>query len=358
MRRRLASDLYFAIPGDIETRTGGYIYDWRLLQGLRQSGWTIEHLRWAASFPFPTLADVADAARSLAGCADDSLVLIDGLAFGALPELAEAEGGRLRLVALVHHPLALETGLAPADRDSLARSERRALRMARAVIANSAATAKALIQDYGVPPDILTIAEPGTDPARKLARSAGATGSARHLLSVGTVTPRKGYDVLIEALASIHDLPWTCTIAGSLERAPDTCADIRARIAAHGLGKRIALVGEVAAMADLYEAADIFVLASRHEGYGMAFAEALRHGLPVIGTTAGAIPDVVPPNAGLLLPPDDAPALAAALHHVIGDPARLAELAAGARAAGAALPRWSDTAARVATALRSLRARA
>lgn len=354
MRRRLAADLFFAVPGDIETRTGGTIYDRRLLLELRRSGWSVEHLRWAANFPFPTPADVARAAQSLAACADDSLVLVDGLAFGAVPALAEAEGQRLRLVALVHHPLALETGLVPSDRDRLARWERRALQSTRAVITTSAATAKTLIGNYGVSPERLTVAEPGTDPVRERSKSARAAGTSAHLLSVGSVTPRKGHDLLIEALAGIADMPWTCTIVGSLDRAPGTAADIRARIAAHGLSERIALLGEIADVAPLYEAANLFVLASQHEGYGMAFAEALRHGVPVVGTTAGAISAVVPPSAGVLVSPNDVPALAAALRHVIGNPARCDELAAGARTAGANLPRWSDTAARVAAALRKL----
>jgi glycosyltransferase involved in cell wall biosynthesis len=347
----LPPDISFAVPGDIETRTGGYIYDRRLMLELRRAGWSVEHLRWAASFPFPTPADVAAAERSLAAHADDSLILIDGLAFGALPELAEAEGQRLQLVALVHHPLALETGLTAALQNQLAQSERRALRMTRAVIVTSKTTAQTLIRDYGVEPERLTVAEPGTDPAQILRPARSTPRFAPQLLSIGTVTPRKGHDLLVEALAAVVDLPWTCIIAGSLDRSPGTATDLRARIARHGLAARIAMIGEVDDVAALYEKADLFVLPSRHEGYGMAFAEALRHGLPVIGTTAGAIPDVVPHSAGILVPPDDIAALATALRGVIGDPDMLSKLAAGARAAGAALPAWADTAARVATAL-------
>jgi len=352
----LLPDLRFAIPGDIETRTGGYIYDRRLMQELRQVGWSIEHLRWAASFPFPTLTDIAAAGQSLAACADDSLILIDGLAFGALAELAESEGRRLRLVALVHHPLALESGLTAAMRDQLAQSERRALRMARAVIVNSKITAQALIQDYGVRPEQVTIAEPGTDPVQIAGTARKARNPIPHLLSVGTVTPRKGHDLLVEALARVVDLPWTCTIAGSLNRAPETAADVQGRIAKHGLTKRIAMIGEVSDTTEFYAQADVFVLPSRHEGYGMAFAEALRHGLPVIGSTAGAIPDVVPSSAGILVPSDDIAALAAALRQVISDPAKLRLLAAGACAAGATLPGWAETAQRIAIALGRLRA--
>jgi glycosyltransferase involved in cell wall biosynthesis len=342
-------DLYFAVPGDLETRTGGYIYDRRLIAELRRLGWSVEPLAWSAGFPFPDEGDLVAAAGSLAALADRSLVLIDGLAYGAMPDVAAAEAARLDLVALVHHPLARETGLSEAQQQALAASERRALQQARAVICTSTTTARTLVADYGIAASRVSVAPPGTDPASP-AQPVRA-GSAVRLLSVGTMTPRKGHDLLVEALARLAGLAWHCTIAGSLDRHPAMAAEVRRRIAAHGLGDRIALAGEVADMAGLYAAADLFVLPSRYEGYGMAFAEALQQGLPVIGTTTGAIPEVVPPTAGLLVPPDDPPALAAALQRLIGDPDERRRLAKGARRAAQGLPRWEDTARRVAAVL-------
>jgi hypothetical protein len=163
MKRRSVPDLRFAVPGDIETRTGGYIYDRRLMLELRRLGWAIEHLSWSASFPFPNSADLAATAKSLAAMPDGSLILIDGLAYGAMPALAEAEGRRLRLVGLVHHPLANETSLTSAQQALLLGSERRALQAARAVICTSATTGRTLIDDYGIASDRLFIARPGTD---------------------------------------------------------------------------------------------------------------------------------------------------------------------------------------------------
>jgi glycosyltransferase involved in cell wall biosynthesis len=348
-------DLRFAVPGDLETRTGGYIYDRRLMVELRRIGWSVEHLAWSASFPFPDAADLAAAAGGLAAAADGSLVLIDGLAYGAMPALAEAEAGRLDLVALVHHPLARETGLAAAQRAALTWSERRALQVAKAVICTSATTAATLVDDYGIEASCLAIAQPGTDVMPSARAAPGAVDGVVRLLSVGTVTPRKGHDVLVEALALVADLAWTCTIAGSLDRAPEMVAMVRERIADHGLGDRIALIGEAADMAALYGAADIFVLPSRYEGYGMAFAEALQQGLPVIGTSTGAIPEVVPPSAGILVPPDDAAALAAALRRLLVDRAARRRLAEGAAIAARTLPKWDETARRVAAVLQGLR---
>jgi glycosyltransferase involved in cell wall biosynthesis len=105
-------------------------------------------------------------------------------------------------------------------------------------------------------------------------------------------------------------------------------------------------------LANLYAAADLFVLASRFEGYGMAYAEAIAHGVPVIGTNAGAIPETVPAGAGVLVAPDDVDALAAALRRLIENPDERERLAAGARAVR--FPSWSDQAAGFAQVLESL----
>ncbi|MFI5017905.1 MAG: glycosyltransferase family 4 protein [Dongiales bacterium] len=347
----MAADLCFVIPGDLATRTGGYGYDRRLIGELCRAGWKVVHLPLGPSFPIPDAADLEAAGESFAALAEGSLVLVDGLAFGALPEIAETEAGRLRLVALVHHPLAEETGLSAAAADALFRSERRALATTRGIIATSSTTAQRLIERYGVAPARLAVARPGSDPASLPPAVAPGQGHIVNLLSVGTLTPRKGHDLLIEALARLADLPWTCRIIGSPDRAPATAADLRGRIARHGLQSRIILAGETADLSSAYDVADVFVLASRHEGYGMVFAEAMQHGLPVIATTAGAIPEAVPSGAGILVPPDDVTALAGALAQLIGDPALRARYASGARTAALELPSWTDTARDVAAAL-------
>jgi glycosyltransferase involved in cell wall biosynthesis len=165
------------------------------------------------------------------------------------------------------------------------------------------------------------------------------------LLTVGSIVPRKGYDVLAEALATLIDLPWHLTIVGE-DRDEGTAARLKADIARFGLGPRVTLAGAVTAerLTEFYLASDLFVLPSRYEGFGMAYAEAIAHGLPVIGTTAGAIPDTVPTAAGVLVPPGDAVALAAALRRLIEDSAAREHLAAGARSAAAGLPTWRGSA--------------
>ncbi len=344
-----ASGLVLAYPGDLATRTGGYRYDRRLALELEALGWTVSRLSLPASFPWPSPADL-DATRDCLGrLPDRTTVLVDGLALGAMPGLVAAAADRLDIVALVHHPLCLETGLAPASAAALERSERDALGLVRAVIVTSPRTAATLTTLMGVPESRITVALPGTDPAPL---APGSNDGKLRLLCVGTVTPRKGQALLVEALAGV-DGAWELTIGGSLERDPAAGESLRAAIDAAGLGQRIHLAGELdeAALAANYAAADLFVSASLYEGYGMALAEALAHGLPIVAAAGGAVPDTVPAAAGLLVPPGDVAALRAALDRCLHDPDLLHALRRGARAARQALPSWRDTAVRVAGAL-------
>jgi len=341
--------LAFVVPGDLATLTGGYRYDRRMIAGLRASGWRVACHSLDASFPAPSERALRDADAQLAAIPDGRLTVIDGLAYGAMPDVAAAHAARLRLVALVHHPLAEEAGLAAGAAERLRGSERRALGVAARVIVTSRATARAL-RGLDVPADRIDVVEPGTDPA-PLAQ--GSPGRELGLLCVGAVIPRKGHAVLIEALARVADRPWRLVCVGSLDRCPSAVADLRRRIDALGLRWRVALAGEEGeeAICASYARADAFVLPSFHEGYGMVLAEALAHGLPIVATRAGAIPDTVPQDAGLLVPPGDVDALAGALATLLDDPALRARLAAGARAARERLPTWEAACGRFAAAL-------
>ena len=341
----------FAVPGDLSTPTGGYAYDRRIIAELDALGWRTEALSLGEGFPFPSADTRAAACARLAALPPGRPIVVDGLAFGALPDAAAALCASHRLLALVHHPLALETGLSESERASLRASERAALACARRVVASSAATARLLAADYHVPPDRLSVVEPGTDRVEARPRSNAAEVV---LLAVGAVIPRKGYDVLVAALARLGHLPWRLVIAGDRGRSPDTSRRLAADIAALGLANRVSLLGAVSPdeLASLYASCDLFVLPSRFEGYGMAFAEAIAHGVPVVGTTAGALPETVPEAAGVLVPPDDPEALATALRRLVEDSGERERLAAGARAV--AFPSWREQAALFARALEIL----
>jgi glycosyltransferase involved in cell wall biosynthesis len=348
--------LELVLPGDPNTRTGGYAYDRRIGAGLRELGWSVRVHALASSFPAPDRAALADAAAQFARLPDGALVLVDGLAFGALPDVAAHEAERLRLVALVHHPLALESGLDVATRARLRVSETAALAHARAVIATSERTARDLA-GWGVARERIAVVEPGTDRA-PLAR--GSASATVRMLCVATLTPRKGHDVLLDALASLTAHAWRLDCVGSADRSAPTAARLRAQAAGLGLDERIDWRGELPdeALAAAFDAADLFVLPARHEGYGMAVAEALARGLPVVATRTGAASELVGDDAGLLVPPDDVVALTAALDRMLADRATRARLAAGAVRARERLPTWPAACVALDRALRALPARA
>lgn len=302
-----------------------------------------------AEFPSPGPRALEAAAACLERCADGSLVLVDGLAFGVLPELARTHARRLRLVALVHHPLHAETGSDAARQRVLFASERDALACARLVIVTSAATA-AQMHESGLVQRLPAVVEPGVQ--RALAR-AGSVAAHTRLLCVATLTPRKNHLGLIEALATLRELPWTLRCYGSLTASAATVAAVRARIASLGLGERIALCGEIDgdALEQVRRDSDLFVLPSLYEGYGMAVAEAIAQGLPVIATRTGSAAALVGADAGVLVEPGDAAGLRAALHALLADPVRREQCAAAARARAARLDDWDAAAARFAALL-------
>ncbi|MDX1605987.1 MAG: glycosyltransferase family 4 protein [Candidatus Competibacterales bacterium] len=341
--------LHFLLPGDPDSRTGGYRYDARILAGLAARGWTVHRHRLDASFPHPTAEALDQAARVLAALPDNARVMIDGLAGGALPGPLRTHAERLRLVLLVHHPLALETGLDHDRRARLYDSERAALAAARRVIVTSPHTRRALA-DYGVAAERIGVVVPGTNPA-PLAQ--GSDWREPRLLCVASLTPRKGHETLFRALAQLAGLPWRLRCVGGAHYHPETAARLEQLSSTAGLAGRIELAGEYddEGLARAYDEADLFVLASHYEGYGMVLSEALARGLPVVATTGGAIPDTVPPDAGFLVPPGDPHALAMVLRRVLTDPGLRQQLQAGARAARAALPDWPAAAARMADEL-------
>ena len=351
MVKRLA----FAVPGDLNTPTGGYAYDRRIIGELRKLGWDVDVIDLGNEFPRPTPEAHVAATKTLLAVPQGTPLVVDGLAFGTMHIQASRLALRRKLVALVHHPLALEPGLTQAEAATFQIMERTALSAPGRVVTTSYTTARVLMSHYNVPERRLIVAPPGTDKAPR-ARGSGGNGPLA-LLAVGALVPRKGYDVLIAALATLRELPWRLTIVGDRTRDPATAQRLEAAVARFDLAQRITLAGAVSdeRLDALYDGADLFVLPSRYEGYGMAFAAALARGLPVIGSDAGAIPEAVPSDAGVLVPPDNMPALAAALYRLITDPRERGRLAAAARTAAEQLPTWTDSAVLFSRALEKAR---
>ncbi|MGZ8273067.1 MAG: glycosyltransferase family 4 protein [Burkholderiaceae bacterium] len=346
----------FLIPGDWFTPTGGYTYDRRLVQSLSESGWEVDVLRLDGTWPAPDAQTRAAASSMISALPDGTSVVVDGLAFGALEGVVRAHAERLRWVALVHHPLHLETGLDEIVRGRLLATEARALQLARRVVVTSASTVGD-VAAMGVPRERISVIEPGTDPVQRAAGARTAVGGGPvRLLCVATLTPRKGHAVLLQALTGLSAPDWELHNVGSLTRDPATAARLQEMSAAAPLAGRVFWHGTVdgPTLQAHYAAADLLVLPSLHEGYGMVVAEALVAGLPVLASRAGALAHTVPAQAGLLVPPADIDALRAALERLIAEPGLRARLAAGARSAAGHLPTWETQAARFALVLEGL----
>jgi glycosyltransferase involved in cell wall biosynthesis len=331
----------FVVPGRLNQLTGGYIYDAHIVAGLRRLGHRVAVRNLCG----------AEAAGVFASIPDDAVVIVDGLAGGMLPREIARESNRLRFVALVHHPLAHETGISRADARRLWRSERETLQHVRHVVVTSPATASLLKREYAVRARRVTCIEPGTD------RAPASRGSGGSLLTVATLTPRKGHVTLVRALARLKHLDWHLTCLGSLTHNPKTVRRVQAEIRKTGLEGRISLAGETSSRSRLrryYAHADVFVLPTEYEGYGMAVAEAIASGLPVVSTPTGAIGRLVGAEAGILVPPGHIGALAAALERMLTDERARRKFRAGALRRRRVLQTWPQAARKMAAVVRKV----
>ncbi|MEL6203523.1 MAG: glycosyltransferase family 4 protein [Pseudomonadota bacterium] len=343
----MSGKIAFAVPGKITNLTGGTIYDRRVMQELTNQGFDVHHIELPDSFPAPTDKNMDNAFAKLAQVSPGAPLIVDGLAFGALDtdRLTQLPAA---CIALVHHPLAEEHGLAENRRAFLHQNETNNLAFARHVLVTSLHTAELLSTHYGVERQKISVAVPGVE-RPKLAQAATKPPL---ILAVGIQLPRKGHDILLNALSQIRDLEWNAIIVGA---ALDECfaAELKELQAQLGLSERVKLVGRLESdqVDRLYSQASIFALATRYEGYGIVFNEALVRGLPIVSCATGAVVDTVPEGAGLLIQPEAPDAFADALRTMLTDHALRAACAAKAKSAGDLLPSWSDTAANIAVTL-------
>lgn len=343
--KRPSEPIHFVVPGSLDQATGGYRYDAAIVAGLRNLGHPVVVHELAGTFPLVDAEAVA-AARQARKMIGSERAVIDGL---ALPAFAGLLGSRQRIAGLVHHPLWLETGITRKAADTLRRLESGLLKRLTGIIVTSAATRRDVMA-LGVDPDAIAVVEPGT--ARGATR-ARRDGSVR-LLCVGTLTPRKAHAVLLRALAKQRRSRWRLLCVGSAVRDVGHARHLRTLATGLRLGARVRFAGEILPdqLARLYARADLFTLPSLHEGYGMAFAEAIAAGVPVIGTRAGALPEVVPPAAGILVPPKNVAALSRVLRQLLRSPRRRERLARGAYLHRRRFPGWPVQARAFASALR------
>jgi glycosyltransferase involved in cell wall biosynthesis len=346
--------LQVVLPGGIDdpaAPSGGNTYDRRVLTGLAATR-DVHEIAVAAAWPYPAEAARSALARALEQVPPGSTVLLDGLVGCAVPELLEPLADRLRLVMLVHLPLGDETGLSPAEAAELTARERRSLRAAAAVVATSAGAARRLEARHDLPAGSVHVAAPGVDPAPLTEPGPGG----ERLLCVAAVTPRKAQDVLVEALQLVADRPWTCTLVGALDRAPAFVARVRELAAATPGRIEFAGTRTGEALARTYAQADLLVLPSLAETYGMVVTEALARGVPVLGTRVAGVPEALgtaPDGSlpGALVPPGDPRALAAELRRWLSEPALRHDRRAAALARRAGLRGWDFTTRRLSEVL-------
>ncbi len=341
--------LCLAIPAPFDAISGGHVYDRAIVDGLRALRHDVAVAALAGAHPLADDAALAAAAQAMRDLPNEVRPLIDGLCLPAFAPFADALAAR-DAAALIHHPTALETGRGEAERNRLRGIEQSLLRRLRRIIVTSNDTARRLAGEFGVDAARIHVVEPGIPDAP---RSPGpGDSSSCAVLSIGTLLPRKGHDVLLRALARLPDLDWTLTIAGG-ERDPAYAAELRSLADALGIAARTRFAGELgpAALEPLWRGAGVFALATHYEGYGMAVAEALRRGVPVAVTAGGAVADLVPTEAGVVAAPGDHAALSSALRRVILDADLRRAMADAAWARGRTLPDWDTQARRFAAAL-------
>ncbi|MER5833786.1 glycosyltransferase family 4 protein [Streptomyces sp. NPDC002130] len=352
--------VHFVLPGGIDDPTapsGGNAYDRRVCLDLPGFGWQVTKHAVAGDWPRPGADARTELARTLAALPDGSVVLLDGLVACGVPEIVVPETERLRMAVLVHLPLGDETGLDAAVAAELDAKERTVLRAVPAVIATSDWAVRRLVSHHGLPPERVHVAAPGAD----IAPLAPGTDGVSRLLCVAAVTPRKGQHRLVEALAAVADLPWSCVCVGSLTQDPEYVDHLRSLIGKHGLEDRLELAGPKSgpALDASYATADLMVLTSYAETYGMAVTEALARGIPVLATDVGGLPEAVgrAPDGGvpgILVPPENPAAIAAELRGWFGEADVRRRLKAAARSRRAALDGWATTAQSLAAVLRRL----
>jgi glycosyltransferase involved in cell wall biosynthesis len=325
--------------------SGGNRYDREVCDALRDAGWTVAEIAAPGRWPRPGARSLGSLARSLDAVPDGGLVLVDGLVASAAAAVLVPRAERLRLVVLVHMVFG---GDAVAERDEAA-----VLTSARAVVTTSDWTRSRLLDRYGLGPARVHVAPPGSDPAP----IGPGTPDGEHLLCVGTLSSTKGQDVLLAALAAIPGPAWRCTLVGPLDRDPRFVAGLRRQAARAGISDRLRIAGPRTG-ADLraeYRSADLLVVPSRTETYGMVVTEALAAGLPVLATEVGGIPEALgrtPAGVpGLLVPPEDAPALRAALVRWLTDADLRRRLRRAALRRRGTLTDWRTTGDRIAAVL-------
>ncbi|MGM7776813.1 glycosyltransferase family 4 protein [Arthrobacter sp. KNU-44] len=320
------------LPANVRHRSGGNIYNARLAEALQGLGAEVSVCKLDGGWPSGSAADRRSFAAALAG-EGQAIYIVDGLiASGAPTEIETATAAGRRVWVLLHMP--------PSGEDLL---ETRALCAATGLLCTGSRTAEAA-RSLGL--GNVHLAIPGVDrPTRTGPRSAAA---APHFIMVGALLPNKDQILFVDALARIKELAWTAALVGSTKADPSYAAAVQERILRNGLEKRVETTDELSgpALEEQWNRADLSMLISHSESFGMVVQESLAYGIPVVvrkGT--GAVEALGAHGAGEAI---DLSAgigsLEKFLRRWLGDPALRVRWQSAAEAASSVLPRWEDTA--------------
>ena len=334
--------ILFVIPGDINLPTGGYRYDRKMIEEWRGKGHVVDLLSLPGNYPFPTASEKKLALKFLDKVPASSIAVVDGLAGGAHPEFLKQLSEIMPVIALVHHPLCLESGLNSDSRKNLKNLEAKGLEFVSGIVTTSPKTSKSVQNLFAVDSGKISCVIPGVE---RGSIASPAKNETIRLLCVGSVIERKGHRILLEALGKLKHLDWHLDCVGKTDFEPGLYTELLEVVDGQGLKSRVKFHGaiEPEALEQKYGQAHVFVLPSLFEGYGMVYAEAIVRGLPVIGTIAGAIPETVPSECGILVSPGSIEELQSALEIMISKHQTREHYRKSALSSASGFPSWSES---------------
>jgi glycosyltransferase involved in cell wall biosynthesis len=328
--------LRLVVPADVDAPTGGNVYDRAVVDALRRDGDEVEMLPCEPSM----LSAAVEEPWS-------GPTLVDGLLACSVPRPAASAP----FSVLVHMPLSLQTGLPPDRVAELDALEEQALLAAAVVVTTSHWTARHLAEKHGLRD--IAVATPGVDPAAVVAGS-----DPPLLVHVAALLPHKNQLGVVAALAGLRDLPWRARLAGATDRDPAYATEVRDAVAAADLVDRVEIPGVLSRSA-AWAGADLALLPSLVEAYGLAVTEALARGIPAVVSDGGPAEALGRVDGGrqpgVVVPAGDPVALRRALRRWLTDDAYRAELRALALSRRSALDGWATTARRIRLALTAAR---
>jgi len=309
--------IHFLIPGDINTLTGGYVYDKNIIEGLIKSGYTVNVHQLSNDFPFPSEENLKKCEAIYKSIPNGNPVFIDSLAFGPIHNILLMYQNKNPVIAIIHLPLTKNPNFSRAEREQFFLPEQNALKLANKIVAVSEFT-KQIIIDYGIETSKIEVITPGVF---KMPKKQSYPDNPEKILCVGSYLPGKGQLLLVRALAKLKHLCWTLNMFGIQNFDLPYVQKIQTEIIAEHLDERIFINPPISGdkLTKAYLNADLFILPSFFENFSMALNDALNYGIPVITTDGGGIPLSVPKNMGIIIPKGNETDLKQTIENVLTD---------------------------------------